>query len=423
MNRAWTSLAASALGLAIASTAACGADWPQFRGPDGSSLASGAHLPTHWGRPGDADAAGGKEAWQKENIAWRVELPGRGLSSPIVVAGRVIVTCSSGTLQDRLHVLCIDAGGGRLLWHRQFWATGRTFCHPTSAIAANTPASDGQSIFAFFSSNDLIALDLEGNLLWTRGLTLELPSSFSDTGLSSSPLVVGASVVVQVEAQGASFAAAIDKQTGRTRWQVERKPEPNWVSPAVLHAAPGGADVVLLQSPSGLSGHDAQSGRLLWRYEKPCEAISSPLVVGDTAYVPSQGLVALRPGAGETPEVLWNASRLATSNASPVVHDQRVYVLNRAGALTCANTSNGEIAWRLRIKGTYWATPVLADETLYCFNQQGLGTVVRCGERGEIVSQNEFTGGEEIFASPAVFDDALFVRTDGHLWKIKQAGT
>ncbi len=135
--------------------------------------------------------------------------------------------------------------------------------------------------------------------------------------------------------------------------------------------------------------------------------------------MPSEGLTALRPGATmTTPEVLWNASRLAAGNASPVVDDQRVYVLNRAGALTCADIVTGEIIWRLRIKGTYWATPVLAGEYLYCFNQEGLGTVVRRGEKGTIESENSFTGGEQIFGSPAVFDDAMFVRTDGHLWKI-----
>jgi outer membrane protein assembly factor BamB len=400
--------------LAVVLAVGGGADWPQFRGPGSGGISAGARLPPRWGRSVDDETS-----HAGDNIAWRVELPGRGVSSPIVVASRVVVTCSSGPLQDRLHVLCFDARSGKLLWQRQFWATGRTFCHPTSAIAANTPGSDGQSIFAFFSSNDLISLDLDGNLRWLRGLTLESPTSFSDTGLSSSPLVVGPSVIVQVEEQGASFVAAIDKQTGRTRWQVARKAVPNWVSPAVLRGGPGDKDTVLLQSPLGLAAHDAETGQLLWQFEKPCEGIASPMAEGGVVYVPSQGLAALRPVAGATtPEVLWNASRLAAGNASPVVHDHRVYVLNRAGALTCADTATGEIVWRLRIKGTYWATPVLAGEYLYFFNQQGLGTVVRCGEQGKIVSQNEFTSGEEIFGSPAVFDNALFVRTDGHLWKI-----
>ena len=131
----------------------------------------------------------------KENIVWTANLPGRGVSSPIVVGGKVVVTANSGPRQERLHVLAFDAKSGRELWHRQFWATGRTLTHPVGANAAPTPASDGKRIFAFYSSNDLIALDLDGNLLWFRGLAHDYPKAGNDIGMSSSPTVVGDTVV------------------------------------------------------------------------------------------------------------------------------------------------------------------------------------------------------------------------------------
>ena len=87
-------------------------------------------------------------------------------------------------------------------WERQFWATGRTMCHPTSSVAANTPSSDGKRIYAFFSSNDLACLDLAGNLLWYRGLTHDFPTAVNDVGMSASPIVLGDTVVVQVENKG-----------------------------------------------------------------------------------------------------------------------------------------------------------------------------------------------------------------------------
>src|SRR5436853_3839701 len=114
-------LATSALLLVVG-----GADWPQFRGSRSNSVAPDQNLPV---------------AWQDgKNVAWKVPLEGRGPSSPIVVAGRVIVTASSGAKDDRLHVICFDAASGKERWHRQFWATGRTLTHPTSANAAPTPA-------------------------------------------------------------------------------------------------------------------------------------------------------------------------------------------------------------------------------------------------------------------------------------------
>ena len=115
--------------IAVTLTVVCQAgDWLNFRGPNFAGVAEGP-VPLEW------DAASGK------NIAWKVPLPGKGPASPIVVGDRVIVTASSGPKQDRLHVICFAAADGKKLWERQFWATGRTMCHPTSAVAANSPPS------------------------------------------------------------------------------------------------------------------------------------------------------------------------------------------------------------------------------------------------------------------------------------------
>ena len=213
-------LAVGTLAIGIGSATSWAGDWPQFRGPQSNSVTDDAQPPATWN--------------DGENIAWKVDLPGRGPSSPIVVGDRVIVTCSSGVNQDRLHVLCFDAGAGKQLWERQFWATGRTLSHPSSANAAPTPASDGDSIFAFFSSNDLICLDLEGNLKWLRGLAYDFPKAGNDVGMSSSPLVIGDTVVAQVECQGDSFVTGVDKKTGEPLWRIERPREASWASPVAV---------------------------------------------------------------------------------------------------------------------------------------------------------------------------------------------
>ena len=231
--------------------ACCGADWNQFRGPDTRSVAS-AVLPTDWSND--------------SNVAWRKELPGRGPSGPIVVDGRVFVTCSSGVKQDRLHVVCYDADSGELLWHRQIWANGRTMTHPTSSTAAPTPASDGQHVFAFYSSNDLICYDLDGNLKWYRALGKDYPKAGNDIGMASSPVVAGGTVVVQVENQGDSFAAGIDVETGLNRWRIDRKKSANWTSPIAMKTK-SGIDVVLLKSDEGVTARDILTGDEVWSYE------------------------------------------------------------------------------------------------------------------------------------------------------------
>lgn len=382
----------------------CGADWRQFRGTDGNSVASDELLPTAWS--------------DTENVAWKVDLPGRGPSSPIVVAGRVIVTCSSGAKQDRLHVLCFAADTGRKQWHRQFWATGRTLCNPTSANAAPTPASDGRQIYAFYSSNDLICLDLEGNLKWYRGLTHDYPRACNDTGMASSPLVAGETVVVQVENQGDSFAAGIDTASGRNRWRLPRKQQASWASPIALDDPVTKRKVLLLQSPAELTAHDMDSGQQLWRHAADCDWISSPVATEGVVYLSADGITALgAPAAGSAdPEVLWHESRLQAKNASAVVHRGQVFAINASGVLSCGDAANGKINWRLRLGGNFWATPVAAGDRLYVVNAAGQAKVVELGQRGRVIGTSDF--GQTIQGTPAVSDGALYVRSDQHLWKI-----
>ncbi len=225
------------------------ADWLQFRGGDAGGAAAMADLPITW------------SAETNQHIAWKVPLPGKGVSGPIVVGGKILLTASSGFKQDRLHVLCFDAASGENLWERQFWATGRTLCHPTSAVAAPTPASDGRRVFAFFSSNDLACLDLEGNLLWYRGLSFDYPHAGNDVGMASSPVVVDETVVVQIENQDDSFAAGLDAATGETRWRHDRDPLANWSSPVAVRSNDGKGDLVLVTSSNKTTAYEPRTGR------------------------------------------------------------------------------------------------------------------------------------------------------------------
>ena len=382
-----------------------GADWLQFRGSDGSGVSGEKSLPLGF----EPD----------KNVAWKSPLPGRGPAGPIVIGDKVIITASSGTKQNRLHVLCMDARSGKQLWHRQFWATGRTLCHPMSAIAAPTPASDGKLIYAFFSSNDLICLDLDGNLKWYRGLAHDYPHAGNDVGMSSSPAVVGQTVIVQIENQGDSFAAGIDTSTGETRWRKKRDRRANWASPLGVRGEKPGEDYVLLQSPSGLTANNAYTGAELWRYKKNCSGIPSPVVVGSDVYLASDGITLLRKAAkSRSPKVVWKSSQLRPIGPSAVVYKGRVYSVNRT-ILVCGDGASGKVLWKTRLAGgRYWSTPVIAGDHLYVINADGKMDVVKLtGEKpGQIVNTSTF--GETILGTPAVAGGAMFVRSDKHLWKV-----
>ena len=389
--------------LAMLAVILCGADWLQFRGRNGAGASRDAAPPIKWD--------------DSTNIAWRVELPGRAASSPIVVKGRVVVTSSSGANQDRLHVLCFEVASGDEIWSRQFWATGRTFTHPFSAVAAPTPVSDGERIFAFYSSNDLVCLDLNGNLQWYRGLTFDYPKSGSDVGLASSPTVIGDTVVVQIESQGDSFAAGFNTENGETRWRIPRHQGPNWTSPIGMPVTHQGRHVVILQSSQGVTGHDARNGKELWHLEMPCATTPSAAVSRNRIYLPSDGLTVLDyPPEATTPSLYWQSNQLKPSPASPLVAGGRVYTVNSAGVLRCGDASDGSRLWQLRIGGRYWSTPVIAGSRIFCVNEDGVAKVVQLGDKGTIVATNKFD--EPIKGSPALADGALYVRSDSYLWKI-----
>jgi outer membrane protein assembly factor BamB len=384
--------------------AACPAsDWLQFRGTDNRSVSNDEGLP--------------KTFQDGENVAWKAPLPGRGPSSPLIVGESVVVTCSSGVRQDRLHVLSLDAATGKLQWERQLWATGHTVCHPFGAVAGNTPASDGSLIVAFYSSNDLVCFDLAGNLRWLRGLAYEHPTTRNDAGMASSPLIVGDTVIVQLENQGESFVAGIDVASGETRWRLERQRDGVWCSPTVLRGATADEDVVLLQTRGQLAGHDPRTGERLWHYEADCHTIASVTTCGNRIYLPANGLHALEhdPAKGNV-RPLWYEQRLRGGNSSPVVDGGRVYRIKSPAILVCADAANGQILWQVRLKGAIWATPVVADGHVYVVNHDGLVQVVRAGEEGELVGTSQIDRG--ILASPAVAHGAIYFRSDAHLWKV-----
>jgi len=392
----------SALVLSVlAITTLSAGDWPQFRGPQGDGIAPDAKLPAK------LDA---------QSVSWSADLPGRGVSSPIIVGERVFVTSSSGPKHERLRVLCFNLADGSLRWERQFWATGRTMTHEKISGATPTPASDGKRVFALFSSNDCVALDLDGNLLWFRGLGRDYPNANNSLGMASSLVIADSVLIAQVESESESFTAGLDLASGKNVWKLARPKDSNWTSP-VLSKGPDGKTVVLLQSSKGLAAVQAATGTVVWNYEDKASVVPSTTANGGRLYVPSQGLTVLEPVSGGTPKQIWRSAQLRPGTPSPLVLQDRVFVLNDGGILSCGDAADGKRLWQLRLKGPFSATPVVAGGLLYCVNEKGLIQVVDPTKpEGEVVSELDL--GQTVIGSPSIAANSLFVRSDGKLWRI-----
>lgn len=380
-------------------------DWPAFRGGAQAGVSAERELPASF------DPATGA------NVRWKAPLPGRGPSSPIVLGDRVFVTAASGPKQATLHVICFDAASGRELWHRRLWATGHTVVDSFGGVAAPTPAGNGESVVACYSSNDLACFDQKGNLRWFRGLAYDSPQTRNDVGMASSPLIVGQTVIVQCENQGSSFAAGIDLRTGEDRWRIQRDRSAVWSSPTLLPGNEGEMPLVLLVGRSRLSAVDPADGKTVWSYDAPCHTIASPVVSADRVFLPAIGIHALRSDRAKGEAVrLWYEANLRSDNASPLLHEGRLYVIKPPGILLCADAEKGSLLWQKRLTGPFWASPVAADGRLWCVNHAGLVQIVSLGDDPEIESVS--LGEEGVLASPAVGAGAIFLRTDRHLWKI-----
>jgi outer membrane protein assembly factor BamB len=387
--------------VALAASPMRAADWPQFRGQGGRGVAADTELPIRW--------------TATDNVRWKAELPGPGASSPVVAGGRVFVTACSGPRQDRLHVLCFDAAGGRKLWERRLWGTGGTMCHPKTNMAAATPAADGERVYALFGTGDLACFGRDGDLLWYRALARDYPTFSNQVGLAASPVPWEDLLLVPLENRGReSLFLGIDRRTGKNRWQVERPREFNWVTPLVYTR--GGRDEVLLQAPPALVSYDPGTGKENWTFNGPgFNIVAMPVVEDDSIFVPGSALTALRLASDRgTPKRVWATPKLSTNLSSPLYYRGRIYAVNPTGVLNCGDPATGKLLWQERLQGGYSASPVGAAGNVYVVNEDGATTVLQAGDEPRILERNVLD--EPTLASPAIADGAIFLRTDRRVY-------
>ena len=392
------------VGLALV-LAGCGllqaGDWTQFRGPGGSGISPEKDLPTLWSK--------------SEGLRWSVDLPGRGLSNPVIAAGKVYVTACSGYRQRRLHVLCFEEKTGKKLWERQFTATGSTACHPVSNMAAPTPVTDGQAVYALFATGDLAALDAQGHLLWYRSLVGDYPEITNQVGMASSPVLAQGVLCIPMDNVGDAFLAGLDAATGRNLWKHQRKAQLNWVTPVTFPL--GERTAVLFQASDLAEALDIQSGKPIWSFASPgLSTIPSPTYAEGVLYLTSGrgSVLAVRPQVNGKSEELFKAENVFAGYPSPVVYQGKLYGLTDV-AVTCTDLKSGTELWKQRVEGKFSASPVIADGKLYAINEKGRGFVLDIrGDKPKILAKNDLD--DKIQATPAVANGAIYLRSDNKLY-------
>ena len=443
--------------------------WPQFRGPQGAGILADGKLPTTWSA--------------KDNVAWAVEVQGRGWSSPVawndtvfltsaisggkfkepstgiygndyvaelvkqglseeevlkrVTARDIELTSESGEIQYMVYGF--DANNGKLKWargaHKGLPAGGR---HRKNTFASETPATDGERLYAYFGNVGLFAFTLDGKALWD--VRFDPQPMYLDFGTAASPVVHNGMVFVVHDNDGKSFAAAIDARSGKQIWRVERNlPSKGmlsgWSTPFVWQNG-GRTELIVIGKQHAVS-YAPETGKELWRIGGLTgQSTPTPVAADGLLYLAtgSQGesnrpVFAVKPGAtgditlakGEesNQHVAWFHPRASAYTSSPLVYRGRMYVVNDNGILTVFDSKTGKEIYKARAGGsgnTFSASPWAADGKVYLLSEDGHTFVIEAGDKYVELSKNSVD--EMSLASPALAPNTLFMRTQTRLYRI-----
>lgn len=420
------------------------ADWPRFRGPNGSGIApDDKPVPVEWSAT--------------KNLKWKTDLPGPGSSSPIVVGDRIFVTCWSGYATDgpqsagditalKRHLICVDRATGKILWDRSVAAKqpeeryGGMFAQ--NGYASHTPVSDGKSVFAFFGKSGVHAFDLEGKALWQVDV-----GDWDDRrgwGSASSPILHGDILIVPALVESQAMYG-FDKNTGKQLWKAPSEGfAGTWGTPVLA-----GADLAIAV-PGEVWGFNPDTGKLRWyatglQSDSVCNSV---ITDGTAIFAMSErggGSVAIKAGGKgdvSATNTLWtgpNGSRIAT----PILYDGRLYWISGTIA-TCRDAKTGSEIYNERIESTGgtsqqggnqgfgggggrrggggggdYASPVVSNGHLYHVSRRGEVLVVKLGPKFELISRNTIEGDtSDHSATPAISNGQLFLRSAKTLYCI-----
>lgn len=415
------------LGIALVSPAS--ADWPAFLG--GSERESvGEEFPLEW-----SSASG---------VAWTVDLPGHGQSSPVQVGKQVYVTAIDGPNKETNIVLAFDLQSGEQLWSHRGESRLPVKNDVYTSRAAPTPVADEAGVYAFFESGNLVALDPKGEVRWQRSLIDDYGKFVGRFGLGGSPAQLDDRLFVLADNDGPSYLLAIDKKSGETIWKTDRTSRTAWSSPMVLRV--GDRHQVIVSAAGSVDGYDAESGDRLWTYaDVGGNTVASPLPFGDSMFLvgaspgrsgenaegakqSNMAMKVIKTADGHDVDVVWRNEQATSSFGSPIEHDGFAYFTNRAGVLFCIDAAMGKTAYTARVGDSNWATPIGVGKNVYLFCKGGSTVVMASGGTEKKLAENRLweSGngggpggfGGEIQYGVAATPQGFVIRTGSRLFRV-----
>lgn len=412
--------------------------WPQFRGPSGQGHAEATGLPA--------------KLSETDNLVWKVEVPGRGWSSPVVWGDQVWMTTAieeKPTPEEREKLLeGVDQAGQREVvnkitlralafnvktgksWHdiHLFDVIKPQPIHTLNSFSSPTPVIEKGRVYCHFGAFGTAAIDTQsGEILWRRELVIH-----HEVGPGSSPVIYKDMVVIVSDGYDKQFVTALDKDTGDTRWTTDRPPirqengslKKAFCTPLVVEV--GGRDQMIIPGAQWFIAYDPVNGKELWRVDHGdgFSNVPRPVVGHGLAYLmtgfTTPELWAVRlDGQGDLDEshVAWKVKKQMPKKSSPLLLGDELYIISDIGILSCLDAKTGEEIYRERMPGDYSASLLYADDKIYLFSHDGDITAIAPGREFKQLAQTQIDG--QIMATPAVADNAIFLRSDTHLYRFE----
>ena len=412
--------------------------WPQFRGPLATGVSPDATPPLEWS--------------EENNLRWKAELPGLGHSSPIVWGDQIFVTTAipfGDPLEEPRYsgrpgahnnlpvkgahafvVFALDRHSGQPTWQRTVKKrVPHEGGHETGSLASATPATDGERVYAFFGSHGLYCLDAEsGEPIWE--LDFGDQHSKHGHGEGSSPVLSDGILVVNWDHEDGSFLVALDAETGKERWRVDRDEKTSWASPIVVEE--NDTKQLIVSGTKAIRGYDLTTGKVLWKASGLSDnVVASPVAEPGYVYAASsynfQAMLAIRleGAAGDldgTDHIVWKRSRRTPYVPSPLLYDGVLYFLaHYQGVLSRVEGKTGnEPTGPFRLLGLreIYASPVAADGRIYLVDRSGVTVVMSHGEQPKPLAVNSLD--DRFSATPALVEETIYLRGERFLYAIGQ---
>jgi outer membrane protein assembly factor BamB len=380
-------------------------DWPQFRGPTGQGVSEERNLPLTWS--------------ENKNVRWKVPIPGRGWSSPVIQGDRIWLTTATDEGKS-LRAIAIDGNTGAIVQNVEvFHLKSAELANSKNSFASPTPVIDGDRVYLHFGAFGTACITQSGEIVWkTR---LEYDNGQHGTG--GSPIIYEDLLILSCDGNDVQFVVALDKATGKVRWKKMREGYQAYTTPLVV-SLPGGDQVI---SPGALRAiaYEPRTGKEIWqvRYGEGFSNVPRPVYGLGLVFIctgfQQASLLAIKPdGRGDITKskIVWRLDGGVPLTPSPLLVGDELYMVTDNGIATCVDAKTGEELWRARLGGNHSASPISADGKIYFLSEEGESVVIAAGRQLKHLATNQLDG--PTLASMAISDSSLFIRTATHLYRI-----